>query len=164
MDASQSPPETRRSRRARTSDGPVDVAVVVVGAWQAGLCAASHLRRSGLVAVGEPGWESAAETFVVLDDAPQAGGAWQHRWPGLTMADAHGVHDLPGMPLVAPDPTEPAAFAVPYYFAQYEEAFDLRVQRPVRVAQVRDDEGFLLVESRSVAHPDDVVVWRSRGL
>ena len=52
------------------------------------------------------------------------------------MADAHGVHELPGMPLVVGDPGEPAAFAVPYYFAQYEDAFELRVQRPVRVERV----------------------------
>lgn len=167
MDPSQSPPETRRSRRARTSapSGPVEVTVVVIGAGQAGLSAAYHLRKSGLVAVGEPGWASAEETFVVLDDAPQAGGAWQYRWPGLTMADAHGVHDLPGMPLVAPDPSEPAAFAVPYYFAQYEEAFDLRVQRPVRVSRVSStDDGRLLVRSQSVTRPDEVVEWSARGL
>ena len=149
------PQDTRRSRRARRAGEraptPVDVTAVVIGAGQAGLAAAYHLRTSGMVAVGEPGWESADETFVVLDDAPQAGGAWQHRWPGLTMADAHGVHDLPGMPLVAPDPAEPAAFAVPYYFAQYEEAFDLRVQRPVRVTRVHRRRGLpdgLLAERR----------------
>src|SRR4051794_41014426 len=166
MDVSQSRPESRRSRRARTpaEPVPVSVTVVVIGAGQAGLSAAYHLRTSGMVAVGEPGWESADETFVVLDDAPQAGGAWQHRWPGLTMADAHGVHDLPGMPLVAPDPSEPAAFAVPYYFAQYEEAFDLRVQRPVRVSRVSDDDGVLVVSSHSVTRPEEVVVWRARGL
>ncbi|WP_081681042.1 FAD-dependent oxidoreductase [Cellulomonas sp. URHD0024] len=164
MDPSQSRPETRRSRRARTPSGPVDVTVVVIGAGQAGLAAAYHLRKNGLVAVGEAGWATADETFVVLDDASQAGGAWQHRWPGLTMADAHGVHDLPGMPLVAPDPGEPAALAVPYYFAQYEEAFDLRVQRPVRVSSVSDVDGRLLVRSHSVVRPDEVVEWRTRGL
>jgi thioredoxin reductase len=167
--------DTRRSRRQRRSDpGPVDVTVVVVGAGQAGLSAAYHLRRAGLLAVGETGWETAAATFVVLDDAPQAGGAWQHRWPGLTMADAHGVHDLPGMPLLVPDLDEPAAFAVPYYFAQYEEAFELRVQRPVRVERVESEgapsthgrsvDDRLLVRSRSVERPDETVVWRARGL
>src|SRR4051794_7724179 len=166
MDVSQSRPESRRSRRARTpaEPVPVSVTVVVIGAGQAGLSAAYHLRTSGMVAVGEPGWESADETFVVLDDAPQAGGAWQFRWPGLTMATAHGVHDLPGMPLVAPDPDEPAAYAVPYYFAQYEEAFELRVQRPVRVSTVSDLDGHLLVRSHSVVRPDEVVGWRARGL
>ncbi|GIG23749.1 oxidoreductase [Cellulomonas chitinilytica] len=139
--------------------------MVVIGAGQAGLAAAYHLRRRGLVAVGERGWERAGATFVVLDDAPQPGGAWQHRWPSLTMADAHGVHDLPGMPLVVPDPSEPAAMAVPYYFAQYEGEFDLHVQRPVRVRRVEDGpDGRLLVTSHSVDRPSEIVVWGARGL
>ncbi|MEN0130619.1 MAG: NAD(P)-binding domain-containing protein, partial [Brevundimonas sp.] len=102
--------------------------------------------------------------FVVLDDSPAPGGAWQQRWPGLTMADAHNVHELPGMPLLVPDPSEPAAKAVPYYFAQYEDAFDLHVQRPVRVRRVSDVDGRLAVESHSVDRPGDAVVWRARGL
>ena len=162
------PQDTRRSRRAgrpAEATSPVDVTVVVVGAGQAGLSAAYHLRRAGLVAVGERGWERASATFVVLDDNVQAGGAWQHRWPGLTMADAHGVHELPGMPLVVGDPAEPAAFAVPYYFAQYEDAFELRVQRPVLVDRVESDTaGRLLVRSHSVDRAGEAVVWRARGL
>ena len=143
----------------------MDVDVVVVGAGQAGLSAAYHLRRAGLVAVGARGWEQAAATFVVLDDNPQAGGAWQHRWPALTMAAAHRVHELPGMPLHVSDESEPAALAVPYYFAQYEDAYDLHVQRPVRVDRVADDgAGRLLMHSRSLDGPEEAVVWRSRGL
>jgi cation diffusion facilitator CzcD-associated flavoprotein CzcO len=140
--------------------------VVVIGAGQAGLSAAYHLRSHGFTAVGEHGWEAADRTFVVLDDSPAPGGAWQQRWPGLTMADAHNVHELPGMPLLVPDQTEPAMKAVPYYFAQYEDAFDLHVQRPVRVRRVSSDgaDGRLVVESHSVDRPDDSVVWRARGL
>jgi cation diffusion facilitator CzcD-associated flavoprotein CzcO len=161
---------TRRARRAAardaaSADDPVDVDVVVVGAGQAGLSAAYHLVRAGLVPVGDRAWRDAAATFTVLDDNPQAGGAWQHRWDSLTMADAHAVHDLPGMPLLTPDPGEPANRAVPYYFAQYEEAFGLRVQRPVRVSRVADDGGGrLLVRSELVGRPESAVVWRARGL
>lgn len=146
----------------------------MVGAGQAGLSTAYHLHRTGLVPVGSPGWERARGTFVVLDDNPRAGGAWQHRWRSLTMADAHRVHDLPGMPLTVHDPGEPAADAVPYYFAQYEEAFGLNVQRPVRVARVErapdvrpgeDADGpRFLVTTRHVEHPDDVVLWAARGV
>ncbi|RHA38023.1 NAD(P)/FAD-dependent oxidoreductase [Cellulomonas rhizosphaerae] len=159
---------SRRSRRERgahrSADGPVEVDVVVIGAGQAGLSSAHHLRTSGYTAVGERGWERAERTFVVLDDSPAPGGAWQHRWPGLTMADAHGVHELPGMPFRVVDPAEPAARAVPHYFAQYEDAFDLHVQRPVKVARVSDVDGWLVVESHSVERPDEGVVWRARGL
>ncbi|MBF0689724.1 MAG: NAD(P)/FAD-dependent oxidoreductase [Cellulomonas sp.] len=163
-------PEGRRARRDRSRPRTVEVDVVVVGAGQAGLSTAYHLHRTGLVPVGSAGWERARGTYVVLDDNPRAGGAWQHRWRSLTMADAHRVHDLPGMPLTIVDASEAAADAVPYYFAQYEEAFGLNVQRPVRVERVeraeeaeRDDPRFV-VTTRHVEHPDEVVVWSARGI
>ncbi|MFC6451320.1 flavin-containing monooxygenase [Cellulomonas gelida] len=180
----------RRARRARAEaeaesrpevdgtqqDGAptvVDVDVVVIGAGQAGLSAAYHLHRAGLVPVGDRGWQDAAATFVVLDDAPEPGGAWQHRPPGMRVSDAHGVHDLPGMPLLVPDPSESAAKAVPYYFAQYEEAFGLHVQRPVTVTRVEEDpdepddrlgRGRLRVTSHLVDTSGESVVWRARGV
>ncbi|MGW4102242.1 NAD(P)-binding protein [Streptomyces sp. NPDC004976] len=52
-----------------------EVEVVVVGAGQAGLSSAYHLRRTGF----EPDRD-----FVVLDHSPGPGGAWQFRWPSLT--------------------------------------------------------------------------------
>ncbi|WP_353848714.1 NAD(P)-binding domain-containing protein [Cellulomonas sp.] len=162
-----------RRRRAATAAGPeraagapdgVLVDVVVIGAGQAGLSAAYQLRKAGLVPVGDRGWEDAAATFVVLDDAPAPGGAWQHRAPGLRVMDAHGVHDLPGMPLLVPDPAESAARAVPYYFAQYEEAFGLHVQRPVTVTRVEDAGERLTVTSHLVDAPEATVRWHARGL
>ncbi|MCC2315489.1 NAD(P)-binding domain-containing protein [Cellulomonas xiejunii] len=161
---------SRRARRDRSRPRSVEVDVVVVGAGQAGLSTAYHLHRTGLVPVGSAGWERARGTYVVLDDNPRAGGAWQHRWRSLTMADAHRVHDLPGMPLTIVDGAEPAADAVPYYFAQYEEAFGLNVQRPVRVERVERAEGNegddprFVVTTRHVEHPDEVVVWSARGV
>ena len=64
--------------------------MVVIGAGQAGLSGAYHLRRTGL----EPDRD-----FVVLDHAPRPGGAWQFRWPSLTYGKVHGMHALPGMEL-----------------------------------------------------------------
>jgi cation diffusion facilitator CzcD-associated flavoprotein CzcO len=156
----------RRERRETAASGPlvVDVDVVVVGSGQAGLSAGYHLRRAGFVAVGTAGWEHAARTFVVLDDNPRPGGAWQHRWPALTMGAAHRVHDLPGLALRRTEDGEAAALVVPEYFAQYEDAFELQVQRPVRVDRVDDVGGRLLVATHHVAHPEEAVLWRARGL
>ncbi|MEV5972730.1 NAD(P)-binding domain-containing protein [Streptomyces sp. NPDC051921] len=116
-----------------------DVDVVVIGAGQAGLSAAYHLRRSGF----EPDRD-----FVVLDHAPRAGGAWQFRWASLTYGKVHGMHALPGKELTGADPARPSSEVIGDYFADYEETFDLRVHRPVDVTAVREGEGGrLLVET-----------------
>lgn len=114
--------------------------IVVIGAGQAGLSAAYHLKRMGLTPVSG---------FVVLDGAPRPGGAWQHRWPSLTLSTVNRIHDLPGMAFadaVDADATEVrASVAVPRYFEAYEEDFDLPVFRPVRVEAVTDRDGRLVV-------------------
>ncbi|MDN3310828.1 NAD(P)-binding domain-containing protein [Microbacterium oryzae] len=124
---------------------PVDV--VVIGAGQAGLSAAYHLRRIGLTPVDAGG----AETFVVLDGDAAPGGAWQHRWASLRMATVNGIHELPGHPVPPADPESASRDILPAYFADYERMFDLRVRRPVRVRAVRreddDPDGRLLVQT-----------------
>ncbi|MFF7408170.1 NAD(P)-binding domain-containing protein [Streptomyces lydicus] len=113
------------------------VEVVVIGAGQAGLAAAFHLRRVGL----EPDRD-----FVVLDHSPRPGGAWQFRWPTLTYGKVHGMHALPGMELTGADPGRPSSEVIGAYFGAYEETFGLRVHRPVSVLAVRPGEdGRLLV-------------------
>lgn len=112
---------------------------VVIGAGQAGLSAAHHLLRLGLRA-----WDD----VVVLDANEAPGGAWQHRWETLTMADVHGVAALPDD---VPPPTsgEPANAVVPAYFGAYERRRGLPVLRPVRVQRVEDDGGLLRVSGGS---------------
>lgn len=100
------------------------VDVVVIGAGQAGLSTAYHLRRLG---VG----------FVVLDGASRPGGAWAERPPTLTMAKVHGVFDLPGATLPPSSPSAPASDVVGQYYAEYERRFELPVLRPVPVLAVR---------------------------
>ncbi|MFF9914117.1 NAD(P)-binding domain-containing protein [Streptomyces sp. NPDC013457] len=122
-----------------SGQGVRDVDVVVIGAGQAGLSAAYHLRRTGLVPDRD---------FVVLDHAPRPGGAWQFRWPSLTYGKVHGMHALPGMELTGADGRRPSSEVIGEYFTAYEERFDLRVHRPVEVSAVREGEGGrLLVET-----------------
>ncbi|WP_079122750.1 FAD-dependent oxidoreductase [Streptomyces abyssalis] len=107
-----------------------DVAVVVIGAGQAGLSSAFHLRRLG----HEPGVD-----FVVLDHAERPGGAWQFRWPTLTYGKVHGMHSLPGMELTGADPRRRSSDVIGEYFAEYERTFALAVRRPVHVRAVREE-------------------------
>lgn len=107
------------------------VDVAVIGAGQAGLSAAYWLQRLGL---------PAGKGFVVLDANPGPGGAWQHRWPTLTLSTVNAVHDLPGMAfadVVDQGQTEVrASEAVPRYFAAYEQKFHLPILRPMKVGLV----------------------------
>ena len=50
--------------------------ILVIGGGQAGLSSAYHLQRLGL---------TGGKGFLVLDKSPRPGGAWQFRWPSLTM-------------------------------------------------------------------------------
>ncbi|MGW5310450.1 flavin-containing monooxygenase [Nocardia thailandica] len=110
-----------------------DYDILVIGAGQAGLSAGYHLRRLGL----EP-----ERDFLIVDHAPGPGGAWQFRWPSLTLTTVNRVHDLPGMSfadtLPAGSESAQAATAVPHYYALYEKRFDLRVRRQVTVRVVCD--------------------------
>ncbi|MFF1465256.1 NAD(P)-binding domain-containing protein [Streptomyces flavovirens] len=124
--------------------GARELDVVVIGAGQAGLSAAYHLRRAG----SEPDRD-----FVVLDHAPRPGGAWQFRWPSLTYGKVHGMHSLPGMELTDADDSRPSSEVIGAYFAAYERRFGLRVHRPVEVSAVREGEGGrLLVETLEGAY------------
>lgn len=113
---------------------------VVIGAGQAGLSTAHHLRRKGLVPF---------QDFAVLDANEGPGGAWRHRWDSLTFDRAHGLHSLPGMDLDTPNPTEPASAVVTRYYANYESAFALPVIRPFKAKTVTGSlaEGFTVTST-----------------
>lgn len=105
--------------------------ILVIGAGQAGLSSAYHLQQRGL---------EVGRGFIVLDQSPQPGGAWQYRWPSLTLSTVNRVHDLPGMEFSEAVDTSAlsvkASTAVPRYYAAYEERFGLNVYRPVKVQVV----------------------------
>ena len=140
-------PHAARSPRPLPASAPkfsarIKIDIVVIGAGQAGLSAAYHLKKRGL---------AANRGFVVLDQSPQPGGAWQFRWPSLKLSTVNRIHDLPGMrfsEVVDTDVTEiEASVAVPRYFAAYEQAFDLPVYRPVKVTVVCDRGERFVVET-----------------
>jgi cation diffusion facilitator CzcD-associated flavoprotein CzcO len=138
--------------RSRSSSVPTDtvqdVEALVIGGGQAGLSAAHVLAQRGFVP---------HEEFVLLDANDSPGGAWQHRWPSLTMDDVHGVHALPGMAFDPTDDDAPAREAVARYFDRYERHFELPIVRPVSVERVEDDGERLVVHA-------DAGTWRTRIL
>lgn len=139
----------RRAEAAHTNAAAEEqrADVVIIGAGQAGLSAAYHLRRRGYSSA----LTTSSDSFIVLDGEESPGGAWRHRWDSLLMATVNGIHDLPGMKQPVPDDYEPSNTALPRYFAEYEEHFDLPIWRPVQVRSVErvdeDPRGLLRVDS-----------------
>ena len=128
------------------TDGPVRSAdVVVIGAGQAGLSAAYHLQRRGLVPAGtapehlDPA-AGPARSYIVLDAEDGPGGAWRHRWKSLRMATVNGISDLPGIPQPAVDPEEASSSFLTRYFGGYEHQLALSIERPVKVRTVSREE------------------------
>lgn len=121
------------------------VDIVVIGAGQAGLSAAYHLKREGL---------ESGKGFVVLDDEFGSGGAWQHRWDSLTLSNVNGINDLPGMTFSEAvnrdDKQLRANVALPQYYEKYEKAFDLPVIRPVNVLKVTERNGRFLIHTNGL--------------
>lgn len=112
--------------------------VLVIGAGQAGLSAAHHLVRRGFRHPDDAG--AGDRTFLMIDAEEGPGGAWQHRWESLTMATVNGIHDLPGMPREEVDPAQPSRVALTDYFARFEHAHELRIERPVTAREVRFED------------------------
>jgi cation diffusion facilitator CzcD-associated flavoprotein CzcO len=137
-----SPSTLSTSPDAAASSITLKAQVVVIGAGQAGLSAAYHLKKRGL---------TPHKGFVVLDQSLGPGGAWQYRWPSLTLSTVNRIHDLPGMPFseaVGTDSAEVrASIAVPEYFAAYERRFELPVYRPITVKVVCNRDDLFRVET-----------------
>ncbi|WP_326715309.1 ArsO family NAD(P)H-dependent flavin-containing monooxygenase [Streptomyces sp. NBC_01474] len=113
------------------------VDVVVIGGGQSGLATGYHLRRQGV-------------DFVILDAQSTPGGAWQHMWDSLHLFSPAAFSSLPGWLMPAQGGEEyPDAGHVVEYLSQYEQRYQLPVQRPVRVQAVRRDGGRLRVETGS---------------
>ncbi|WBA41503.1 ArsO family NAD(P)H-dependent flavin-containing monooxygenase [Hymenobacter canadensis] len=124
---------------------PTAIDVLVIGAGQSGLAVGYYLRRVGL-------------SFVLLDDQPQPGGAWQHGWDSLRLFSPADASSLPGwlMPR-PPDNGFPARAAVIDYLTQYEARYALLVRRPVRVAGVRRLTAGFVVQT-------DAGTWQARAV
>lgn len=116
--------------------------IVVIGAGQAGLSAAYYLKKHGLIQ---------GRDFVILDQSAQPGGAWQYRWPSLTLSTVNRIHDLPGLSFSETvgdgTPEVRANVAVPRYFEVYEKTFGLVVYRPVKVKVVCERDGRFRIET-----------------
>src|SRR5690349_12755982 len=120
--------------------------VIVVGAGQAGLALAWHLKRQD-------------RRFVVLDSAHELGHSWRSRWDSLRLFTPAQYDGLPGMAFPAPADTYPTKDEVADYLAAYAARFELPVLLRTAVTRLeRSGDRFVVHTDHGRLHARQVVV------
>lgn len=110
--------------------------VIIIGGGQSGLAVGYYLRRTGL-------------NFAILDKEEEAGGAWQHFWKSLRLFSPAQWSSLPGVIMKGGGNYYPTREETIQYLEEYEQKYQLPVNRPVLVNSVtRTESGFRLKTSR----------------
>jgi putative flavoprotein involved in K+ transport len=126
-------------------DGPPEV--LVIGASQAGLAMAWHLRRAGA-------------RFLVVDAGASIGHAWRSRWDSLRLFSPAEFDSLPGLPFPAPPGSYPTKDEVADYLESYAQTFGLPVRLETRVLRLHRsaDGGFIAQTTTGTIAARQVVV------
>lgn len=119
--------------------------VIVVGGGQSGLSAGYHLRRTDL-------------DYIILDQEEAPGGAWQHFWNSLRLFSPAKWSSLPGVIMSGGPDYYPTKDETIDYLQTYEEKYDIRVERPVKVRSVRKDDGLFHLETSGGAYQSRALV------
>jgi putative flavoprotein involved in K+ transport len=120
--------------------------VAIVGAGQAGLAVAWHLKQRG-------------QRFLLLDGVREVGQTWRARWDSLRLFTPAEYCALPGMPFPAPPGSYPTKDEVADYLGRYAATFGLPIMSGTRVLRVsRDGDAFRLQTSQGTLRARQVVV------
>ena len=96
---------------------------LIIGAGQAGLSAAYHLRQAG-------------RECLVVDANARVGDNWRRHWDSLRLYSPAGYDGLPGMPFPAPRWSYPTKDEVADYLETYAATFALPVRGGIRVSRL----------------------------
>src|SRR5262245_37666795 len=115
-----------------TTGNAEHVETVVIGAGQAGLATAYHLKRRG-------------RPFVVLEANARVGDTWRRRWDSLRLFTPARYDGIDGMPFPARGFSFPTKDEMADYLESYAERFELPVRTHARVDAVdRDGDRFVV--------------------
>ena len=122
------------------------VQTLIIGAGQAGLTTAYHLKRRGL-------------SSLVVDGNERVGDNWRRQWDSLRLYSPAHVDGLPGLPFPAPRWTFPGKDAVGDYLETYARTFALPVRLETRVQALdADGDGYVVTTDRGRFTCRNVVV------
>ncbi len=119
---------------------------VIIGAGQAGLATAYHLRRRDAA-------------FTILDAAQRVGDSWRRRWDSLRLFTPSQYDSLPGLPFPLPKGSYPTKDQMADYLEDYSRKFGLPVRLETMVRRLaRNSAGFMVETDTETIHADRVVV------
>jgi thioredoxin reductase len=108
--------------------------LIIIGGGQSALACAYYLRRTDL-------------RYVLLDNQPDCGGAWRHAWDSLTLFSPAEQSSLPGWWMPKSNHPFPTRAEVIDYLCQYEQRYEVPVNRPVEVSQVYQKNGLFQLDT-----------------
>jgi putative flavoprotein involved in K+ transport len=110
--------------------------LIVIGGGQSALACGYFLRRAGL-------------KYIILDDQPNGGGAWQHTWDSLTLFSPAEYSSLPGWMMPKAEDEFPSKQHVLDYLSQYQSRYNLPISHGITVTDVKKEgDVFLLATSQ----------------
>jgi putative flavoprotein involved in K+ transport len=119
---------------------------VIIGAGQAGLAAAYHLKKLGV-------------PFVVLEANARIGDSWRDRWDSLRLFTPAKFDAIDGMAFPAPANGFPTKNEMADYLESYARRFQLPVRTGVAVKRVsRSGDRFVVSTTAGAIEADNVVV------
>lgn len=108
--------------------------VIIIGGGQSALACGYYLRRTGL-------------DYVILDNQESCGGAWQKAWDSLTLFSPAEHSSLPGWLMPKSQNEFPSKQEVIDYLCQYEKRYELPVQRPYEVKDIKKEKDFFTIDT-----------------
>ncbi|MCW2795892.1 NAD(P)/FAD-dependent oxidoreductase, partial [Nocardioides sp.] len=123
------------------------IETVIIGAGQAGLSTAYHLKRRG-------------RDVVILDAAGRVGDQWRQQWDTLRLYSPAQYDGLPGLPFPAKKWSFPGKDDVADYLESYAAKFELPVRLNTRVERLEASPGggYVVTTSSETITCDNVVV------
>ncbi len=119
---------------------------IVVGAAQAGLAMAYHLKKK-------------KKDFLVVDKESEIGASWLNRWDSLKLFTPSEFNKLPGMEFPAEKGHYPSRTEVAEYFRKYVEKFDIPVKLNSLIEKiVYEEDHFVLTVPGTELKTRNVVI------
>ena len=119
---------------------------VIIGAAQAGLSMAYHLKKND-------------KDFLIIDKENEIGASWLNRWNSLKLFTPTEFNHLEGMPFPAPKGHYPDKYEVANYFKAYAAKFDFPVQLNTLAESIeKSGDGFVVKTSEGDVKCKEVII------